>query len=106
MHYKSIMTRNSRNNDQENTRNIKNQCKQYKYYHVIGYLNDGNHVHGILVDYDDNHATILIPEDIEIEDGRQYGGYGRRYRRFRRRRFPFFVFAFPFFSPYPYYYPY
>jgi len=98
----------SNDHDQEFSRNIKSRCRRYKNYHVIAHLNDGSQIQGILDDYDDDGVTMLMPEDVDIDDDdRQYGGYGRRrFRRFRRRRFPFFVFVVPYFSPYPYYYPY
>ncbi|MEF3302965.1 hypothetical protein [Paenibacillus sp. GYB003] len=90
---------------------IKAQCHKYMNYHVIAHGNDGSQFEGIIDGMDEEGVTMLVPEDVDGEerefDPRQPFGYGRRrFRRFRRRRFPFFFFAFPFFRPYPYYYPY
>lgn len=101
------------NND---TRDVKDMCRKYMNFYVIGQMQDGTRVEGIIEDMDDENVTMLVPEDVEepeVGENRQfdgyggYGGYGRprrRFRRFRRRRFPFFVF--PIIYPYPYYYPY
>ncbi len=80
-------------------------------YHVIGHMNDGTQMNGILEDMDDEGVTMLVSEDVDDDsEDMRYGGYGgygrRRFRRFRRRRFPFRVFVFPFIVPFPYYYPY
>lgn len=83
---------------------IKTMCQRYMNFHVIGQLSDGSQVEGIVDGADDNTVTMLVPEDV-YEDDRIYGGYGRRrFRRFRRRRFPLNFFIFPFFIPFPYYY--
>ncbi|RUQ29398.1 hypothetical protein ELQ35_10435 [Peribacillus cavernae] len=81
------------------------------YFHVIAQLRDGTKMDGIIEDMDDDGVTMLVAEEIDDDsdaDMRQFGGYGggyrRRYRRFRRRRYPFNFFVFPFFIPYPYYY--
>ncbi|MBT2689768.1 small nuclear ribonucleoprotein [Bacillus sp. ISL-47] len=77
-------------------------------YHVIAQMKDGSQVEGIIEDMDDEGVTMMVPEDVEENESRIYGGYGgygrRRYRRYRRRRFPFYAFAFPFIFPFPFYY--
>lgn len=93
---------------------MKSMCKQYQDYYVVGQMNDGSQVEGIVEDMDDDSVTMLVPEMIEEDElmnnrlfggNGVYGGYGRRrFRRFRRRRFPFAAFVFPFIFPYPYYY--
>ncbi|WP_163537043.1 hypothetical protein [Gracilibacillus sp. YIM 98692] len=96
---------------------MKKMCNDYMNYHVYGDLNDGSQFEGIIISVDNNSVIILIPED--VEEGsfhRQYGyddDYGRprrRFRRYRRQRFPFDLlrglFLFPFYPPYPYPYPY
>ncbi|PLR78668.1 hypothetical protein CU633_03690 [Bacillus sp. V3-13] len=101
-------------NDQD-LRDVRSRCERYKWYHVIGHLNDGSRVEGIIEDTDNEGVTMLVPEEVDESTGdyRQfggyddygYGGYRRRFRRFRRRRFPYPYFIFPFIIPYPYYYP-
>ena len=84
---------------------IKSLCQRYMNYHVIAQTRDGQQFEGIIDGMDDDGVTMLVPEDVDGEE-RQYGldGYGRRrFRRFRRQRFPF-EFLLPFFTPYPYYY--
>lgn len=86
---------------------IKSLCQRYMNYHVIAQTRDGQRLEGIIDGMDDDGVTMLVPEDVDGEE-RQYApeGYGRRrFRRFRRQRFPFFLFLPPFFTPYPYYYP-
>jgi hypothetical protein len=98
--------------DQPMDRNLLEQCQKYMNYHVTVQMSDGAHFDGIIDDFDDEGITMLVPEWIEDEhedEGtRQFAyGYGRprrRYRRFRRRRFPFRYFRRIF--PIPYYYPY
>jgi hypothetical protein len=91
-------------------RNIKTLCQRYRNYHVIGQMQDGSQIEGIIEDMDNDGVTMLVPEMVEEDDfeNRQYyggyGGYRRRYRRYRRRRFPFYQFAFPFIFPFPFYY--
>jgi hypothetical protein len=104
---------------------IKNQCRNYMNYHVIGQLSDGSQVDGIIDSMDDEGVTLLVPEDIDAEQTTRQFGYGyddygndyddydrprrRRYRRFRRRRYPYpylyNVILYPYFYP-PYPYPY
>ncbi|WP_347549085.1 hypothetical protein ABFG93_16390 [Pseudalkalibacillus hwajinpoensis] len=83
-------------------------CRKYMNFHVHGQMRDGSTVEGILTDMDHDSMTMLIPEEVDETElnsqTRQYGGFGRRrFRRFRRRRFPFSPFIF--IAPYPYYYP-
>ncbi|WP_234978361.1 hypothetical protein [Bacillus tuaregi] len=95
----------------QNNQDMKDLCMKYMNYHVITQMSDGTQMEGILENVDDDGVTMLVPEDVEAEDDRFYGGYGgfggygrRRFRRFRRRRFPFFAFGFPFIFPFPYYF--
>lgn len=100
---------------------VKAFCQRYMNYQVMAQMNDGSQLEGIIDRVDEDGVTMLVPEDVdgeqmrqdvEDENARQFGyNYGRpRYRRFRRRRFPFpFIsrlFLFPFYPPYPFpYYP-
>lgn len=86
---------------------VKSTCHQYLNYYVIGHLTDGSKIEGILEGADDQHVNLLVPEEVESRetyDERQFYGYRPRFRRFYRRRFPFYLFAFPFIVPYPFYY--
>lgn len=93
-------------------RNVMDQCQQYMNYHVTAQMNDGTHFDGIIEGFDNNGVRMLVPEwvedDTDDEMTRQFNyGYGRphrRYRRYRRRYFPFRFFRRIF--PIPYYYPY
>lgn len=87
-------------------------------------LEDGSTVDGIIIDVRNDKITMLISEDVMVDEkveakssssnDRQfgYGGYGRRRaRRFRRSVLPIAgltaLALFPYFTPYPYYqYPY
>ncbi|GAE94443.1 hypothetical protein JCM21714_3599 [Gracilibacillus boraciitolerans JCM 21714] len=72
---------------------MKKLCQKYMSYYVAGQLHDGSEIEGIIDSIDNSGVTMLIPEEIEEEQmNRQYGYYGpgrRRYRRFRRQRYPF-----------------
>ncbi|ENH96088.1 hypothetical protein J416_12824 [Gracilibacillus halophilus YIM-C55.5] len=97
---------------------FKQMCEQYMNYHVLGELNDGTQFEGIIVSINQTNVTILVAEDVDeqqITMNRQFGyAPGRRYRRYRRRTYPFNLFRglflYPFFYPsypnygYPYYY--
>ncbi|WP_147535542.1 hypothetical protein [Bacillus marasmi] len=95
-------------------RNVKSACHKYMNFHVIGTMANGQQIEGILEDMDDRNVTILVPETVEEDvmespETRVYGGFGggygrRRFRRFRRRRFPYTVFVAPFIIPFPYFY--
>lgn len=93
-------------------------CKRYLLHLVQMEGTDGNMYEGIIEDVDDEGIDMLIPDgemDRDDENGmyRQfYGTYGygpfgygfgypRRFRRFRRRRFPIYFFRRLFF---PYFY--
>jgi hypothetical protein len=85
-------------------------CQRYMNYHVIAQARDGSQFDGIIEGIDNDGVTMLVPEEVDGEErendpNRQPYGQ-RRYRRFRRQRFPFHYFAYPFFIPYPYYRPY
>ncbi|KGX88186.1 hypothetical protein [Pontibacillus litoralis] len=106
------------NPHQDNKQQWKDYCHQHMYYMVIIEMNDGKQYEGIIEDMDDNHVYMLMPagdeeEEMEGSQNRQFGygygygpgwgygyGYPRRFRRFRRYRFPFFgirSFFFPYF---------
>ncbi|WP_404451894.1 hypothetical protein LG329_16325 [Virgibacillus necropolis] len=96
---------------------VKQQCQIYMNYHVIAQMNDGSQFDGIIEGMDEDSVTMLVPEEIDEEQGNRQFGYGyddydydyddygrprrRRFRRFRRRRFPFRLFRRLF--RYPYY---
>lgn len=94
---------------------IKDQCKRYMQHHVIGQMGDGSQIEGIITDINEDYVEMLVPEEYEEQENRQfgygyddyddyngYGGYRRRYRRYRPRRFPYYFFRRLF--RYPYYY--
>ena len=99
-----------RNREDQDFRDAKSQCQKYMNYHVIAQLKDGSQIEGIIEDMDNEGVTMMVPEEVEADESRNYGysgygGYGRRrFRRYRRRRFPFSVFVFPFIIPFPFYY--
>ncbi|MDR0137537.1 hypothetical protein RFW18_07220 [Metabacillus idriensis] len=81
-------------------------CRRHMNFYVIARMTDGSQVEGIIEDMDNEGVTMMIPEEVEeseMDANRQYG-YRRRFRRYRRRRFPYYAFIFPFFIPYPFYY--
>lgn len=88
---------------------VKQICEMWVSYHVIAHMKDGSRYDAILDGVDAEGVTLLLPEEIDAEavpaPYRQYDFGRRRYRRFRRQRFPFFSFVFPFFVPFPYNYP-
>lgn len=111
------------NNQLDQTRNMHDQCKRYAYHHVIFTMNDGRSFDGIIENVDRDNVTVLVGEDVmeRESDGieeRQFYGYGRprrRFRRFRRQVFPLafltalslFPYAYPPYPyPYPFYFPY
>ncbi|SDJ80618.1 hypothetical protein [Salimicrobium halophilum] len=99
------------------------QCQRMQNYHVMVHLRDGSSMDGIIVDVHQDGVTILIGEDVMVEDDHQRGDderqwYGggwqgprprprRRARRFRRLFYPLAALAalslFPY-DNYPYYY--
>lgn len=86
--------------NQENLANLKQICGKYMNYHVIASMKDGSELEGIIEDMNDKGLVMLVPEDVAAEDRQYYGGR-RRFRRFRRFLFPFFLFTFPFIRPFP-----
>lgn len=89
---------------------VKHICQRLMNFHVIAQMRDGSKFDGIIEGIDDDGVTMLVPEEIDADwendqSNRQFGYGRRRFRRFRRQRFPFINFAFPFFIPYPYFYP-
>lgn len=96
--------------------NIHDLCKKYQHYLVQFETTDGQVYDGIIDSVDHDGVNLLIPvgdmeREEQNENERQFGyggfpqygyGYGfpRRFRRFRRFRFPFFGLRrlfFPFF---------
>lgn len=106
--------------DQDSRKNqMKDFCKRYHHHYIQIEGTDGNVYDGIIDGSDKDNMYVLVPSG-EMDDddnmNRQfypYGGYGgydydydyhrrfpRRFRRFRRHRFPFFFIRrlfFPFF---------
>lgn len=98
------------------------QCQRMQNYHVMVHLRDGSSMDGIIVDVHQDGVTILIGEDVMVEDDHQrgdderqwYGGWQgprprprRRARRFRRLFYPLAALAALSLFPYdnsPYYY--
>ncbi|TKD68773.1 hypothetical protein [Pseudalkalibacillus hwajinpoensis] len=88
---------------------MKKLCNRYSQYHAKVKMQDGMEYEGILMDSDDEHMSMMIPQEVEEDEGpdmnRQYGRY--RYRRFGRFFFPLAGIAalslIPYYRPYPYY---
>ncbi|MFC7062928.1 small nuclear ribonucleoprotein [Halobacillus seohaensis] len=93
-------------------------CEKYKHYHVMISLEDGSSFDGIIINVSDDGVTVLISEDVMVDENgneedqsrQYYGGYGgrrRRARRFRRSLFPLTALSslllYPYYQPYPYY---
>ncbi|WP_018962411.1 hypothetical protein [Sporolactobacillus vineae] len=86
--------------NQENLANLQQLCRKYMNYHVVASMSNGTELEGIIEDMNDRGIVMLVPEDVDDDDRQFYGGR-RRFRRFRRFLFPFFLFAFPFIRPFP-----
>ncbi|MCF0148767.1 MAG: hypothetical protein HUJ77_10280 [Clostridium sp.] len=92
-------------------------CNKLKEYHITIVMKDGSTVDGIIEKVDSNGIIMLVGEDImdeedtnESNEQRQFGRRPgmARYRRFRRRGYPFNSIrrVFPIGYPYPFpYYP-
>lgn len=112
------MTEDRKMHQQGHTQPSYEQCNKMKYYHVMVQTKDGRSFDGVVTDVNHDKMTILVSEDVMVdEDGnamddqRQYGYGRRRARRFRREVLPLAGLAtlalFPYLAnPYPYYYPY
>ena len=101
------------------SRAVDDVCKKYLNYHIILTMTDGSKLDGIIENVDTDSITMLVGEDVmekenedQSDNQRQYHDYGRprrRFRRFRRRSFPFNRLAeialLPYIAPpyYPYY---
>ncbi|MBU3229527.1 hypothetical protein KHT88_15460 [Alkalihalobacillus clausii] len=79
---------------------MKEKCRQMKDHHVEVKMANGQSVDGILTEVREDGITVLVGEDVHQEESRQFGW---RYRRYRRRFFPFGGFTglgfFPYFFP-------
>ncbi|WP_346243451.1 hypothetical protein MKZ19_17015 [Shouchella clausii] len=79
---------------------MKEQCQKMKDHHVEIKMANGQSIDGILTEVRDDGIIVLVGEDVHQEDSRQFGW---RYRRYRRRFFPFGGFFglgfFPYFFP-------
>jgi hypothetical protein len=93
------------------SQSLHDDCRKYMYCHVMLVMRDGTMMDGIIENVDPENVTMLVGEDVMEEDGedqygqqRQFGGRRRRFRRFRRRRFPFRDLSrlFLFFTPFPF----
>ena len=88
---------------------VMNVCHRFMNYHVIAHMSDGSQRDGIIDGVDAEGIIMLIPEEIDDEEATLYStrqfGFGPRFRRFHRQRFPFNSFIFPFFRPFPFFPP-
>ncbi|XOQ12977.1 MAG: Sm domain-containing protein [Shouchella clausii] len=79
---------------------VKEQCQKMKDHHVEIKMANGQSIDGILTEVRDDGIIVLVGEDVHQEDSRQFGW---RYRRYRRRFFPYGGFFglgfFPYFFP-------
>jgi len=80
-------------------KSLEDECKRCLYYHAILTMMDGTTFDGIIEEVDGDQITVLVGEDVmEADNAEQMDemrrppyGYGRprrRFRRFRRRRYP------------------
>ncbi|WP_035283199.1 MULTISPECIES: hypothetical protein [unclassified Clostridium] len=93
-------------NYSNNMRNLQGKCQKYLYCDVTLIMSDGSIFDGIIENADQDRIVMLVGEDaMDLDDNnddeynydekRQYGNVGfhhrprRRFRRFRRRFFPF-----------------
>lgn len=83
-----------------------NKCEDLLNYHVILRMKDDNIIDGIIVELDEDSVVVLVGEDVFDDDNCNERRPRRRYRRFRRRRFPLLGLAAISLLPYHYYYPY
>lgn len=88
-------------------RELRNECERLLNYHVKFIMNDGSQLDGIIDEVNDEGVVILVGEDVmenELNPQRKYR-QPRRFRRFRRRFFPFrslatlYLLSYPFFAP-------
>lgn len=101
---------------------LHDKCKSHMFFHVIITMTDGSTIDGIIEDVDRDRVIISVGEDVmependnESNQQRQFHGYGRprrRFRRFRRKAFPLgnlaalALLGYPYFAPpFPFYYP-
>lgn len=102
-----------------NMRDLQSKFKKYMYYNVTLIMADGCLFDGMLENVDQDRITMLVGEDVMEQDdeytydeNRQPGNVGfnrrprRRFRRFRRRFFPFAnvvaLELLPYIPPHPY----
>lgn len=98
-----------KNNKDRNGQNLYDECRRLMNYHALFTMRDGSVFDGIIESVDSNGVTVLVGEDVmeeELENPcsqqRQFGR-PRRFRRFRRRVFPFATLLALSLLPYPYY---
>nr|WP_265588882.1 hypothetical protein [Terrisporobacter petrolearius] len=98
-----------KNNKDRNGQNLHDECRRLMNYHALFTMRDGSVFDGIIESVDSNGVTVLVGEDVmeeELENPcsqqRQFGR-PRRFRRFRRRVFPFATLLALSLLPYPYY---
>ena len=102
-----------------NKKQMLEMCQTYQHHFVQFEATDGNIYEGIIEGSEGEYVNLLVPDGDRDVDSRQYlfGGYSyggyppfggypygygypRRFRRFRRHRFPFYALRrllFPFF---------
>jgi len=95
-------------NDYRDLQSIRDHCNRLMNFHVVVTMRDGSTFDGIIDSVDTDRVCILVGEDVmeqECDDQRQFfGGFGfprRRFRRFRRRFFPFGTLAAISLLPFP-----
>ncbi|MCC3868032.1 hypothetical protein [Terrisporobacter mayombei] len=98
-----------KNNKDRNGQNLHDECRRSISFHVLFTMRDGSVFDGIIESVDSDGVTVLVGEDVmeeELENPcsqqRQFGR-PRRFRRFRRRVFPFGTLLALSLLPYPYY---
>lgn len=111
-----------RNDYNNSTQNLQNKCQKYLYYNVTLVMSDGGIMDGLIEGVEEDRIIMLVGEDVmDLDDdectsdeNRQHGNAGfnrrprRRFRRFRRKFFPFpniiAVQLLPFIPPHSYIY--
>lgn len=101
-----------KNHYQRDMKSLQQQCEKNMLFHIIATLKNGSVIDGIIEKVDPDYIIMLVGEDVMQEydedngdEDRQVFGYGRprrRFRRFRRRRFPLGALAALSLLQYPY----
>lgn len=80
--------------ENKDLQSLRDKCKRFLNYHVVLMMEDGQVFDGIIESVDEDGVTVLVGEDVIVDENNnqlrhsRQMGRPRRFRRFRRRRFP------------------